>query len=54
MKPVPKLSRSLSPPRTGLEPEYLRRHVAVPGRVEQKPRDLGVGLGLPRSPALPR
>jgi hypothetical protein len=36
----------LSTFRAGLEPEDLRRHIAVFGGTEEKPGDLGIGFGL--------
>src|SRR3954452_15757142 len=40
------LQGSFAPFRPGLEPEYLRRDIAAPGRIEKEARDLGIGLGL--------
>src|SRR5258708_4314022 len=47
------LQRSFSPLRASLEPEYLRRDIAVLGCIEQKARHLGIGLGLPKIELLP-
>src|ERR1700738_1362407 len=50
---VLKRSRRLSPSGSGLEPEDLRGHVAVLGRVEQEASDLGIRFGLPKIKLLP-
>src|SRR5450631_4534363 len=39
------LHRSFSPLRPGFEPEYLRRHVARLGSIEEEAGHLGIGLG---------
>src|SRR5450631_3549239 len=42
------LHRSFSPLRPGFQPEYLRRHVARLGSIEEKAGHLGIGLGFPK------